>query len=202
MNLPLQPRRVARNGFTIIELLMVITIIVVLAAISIGGFRYATTSAYRNTTVARLQFISTSLESYALDFGQYPPVLRNQTATTEIDGVNFEYGSAAALYQAISGDGNDHIVDGGTASNGQIDQDEAQRGVTELTPGSFREFSGNVFGMVDGFRQPFLYVRFDRDNPTATRNPTFDLWSVSDSGTPGRTSDAGSEDHPQWIKNW
>lgn len=204
MTMNLRDRHRARvvPGFTIIELLMVIAIIVVLAAISIGGFRYAQTSANRNLTKTRLAFISTSLESYALDFGEYPPVLRNQNATTQVNGVTFEYGASAALYQAISGDGNDHITAGGTASDGQFTEEEARRGIAELTPDSYREFATNVFGMIDGFGQPFLYARYDRLNPTATRNPTFDLWSVSDTGTEGRLSDAGSEDNPSWIKNW
>jgi type II secretory pathway pseudopilin PulG len=202
MNLQRRNRRAFANAFTIIELLMVVAIIIALAAISIGGFRYATTSANRSATSARLAFISTSLESYALDFGEYPQVLRNQTATVEIRDAEFKYGSSVALYQAISGDGNDHIVANGTASDGEFTAEEAQRGITELNPSAYREFDDNLFGMIDGFGQPFLYVRFNRADPTATRNPTFDLWSVADSGTDGDTNDAATEDHPSWIKNW
>ncbi len=204
----IQPRHIplsarpAPAGFTLIELMVVIAIIAVLAAISIGGFGYATKNANRNETRARLEFIRTSLESYYHEYGEYPAVLRNQGATTTISGVQFEYGPAAALYQAISGDGDDHIVQGGTPSNGEFTAEEARRGIAELNPSAYREFATNVFSMVDGFGQPFLYVRYDPNNPDSTRNPTYDLWSVADADTPGQTSDAGTNDDPSWIKNW
>jgi len=62
-----------KNAFTLIELLIVVAIIAILAAIAVPNFLEAQVRSKVSRTKADMRSITTALESYAVDFSAYPP---------------------------------------------------------------------------------------------------------------------------------
>jgi prepilin-type N-terminal cleavage/methylation domain-containing protein len=65
----------SNGGFTLLELLIVVAIIAILAAIAIPNFLEAQTRAKAARTRSELKTIAVALESYAVDHGRYPDPL-------------------------------------------------------------------------------------------------------------------------------
>ncbi len=63
----------AKNAFTLIELLIVVAIIGILAAIAVPNFLNAQTRAKISRVAADQKSLATALEQYRLDNGTYPP---------------------------------------------------------------------------------------------------------------------------------
>lgn len=63
----------SRAGFTMVEVMITIGIIITLASLAVYGIAAAKRAARRAETVARLNAISTALTQYHSDFGTYPP---------------------------------------------------------------------------------------------------------------------------------
>ena len=63
----------SNNAFTLIELLIVVAIIAILAAIAVPNFLEAQTRSKVSRAQADLRSIATALESYAVDNNKYPP---------------------------------------------------------------------------------------------------------------------------------
>lgn len=72
-------------AFTLIELLIVVAIIAILAAIAVPNFLEAQTRAKVTRIKADMRALSTALESYVLDHNNYPD--RNPTNNRFIEGV-------------------------------------------------------------------------------------------------------------------
>jgi prepilin-type N-terminal cleavage/methylation domain-containing protein len=66
-------------GFTLIELLIVVAIIAILAAIAVPNFLEAQTRSRVSRVYADCQTLATAIESYYVDYNNYPPGY--QTAT-------------------------------------------------------------------------------------------------------------------------
>jgi prepilin-type N-terminal cleavage/methylation domain-containing protein len=86
-----------RRGFTLIELMVVIAIIIILAAIAIPNYLTMTERAKRSRVASDMATVATVLETYKTDWGKYP--------TTEAD--TFEDLSASTgtglVYKALGG---------------------------------------------------------------------------------------------------
>jgi prepilin-type N-terminal cleavage/methylation domain-containing protein len=71
-----------RKGFTLIELMIVIAIIIILAAIAIPNYLKMTERARRARVAGDFTSLATSLEAYSVDWGAYP----NNAFTANISG--------------------------------------------------------------------------------------------------------------------
>ncbi len=67
----------AQRAFTLIELLIVVAIIAILAAIALPNFQEAQVRAKVSRVKADMRTLSTALEAYCLDMGQYPQSVDN-----------------------------------------------------------------------------------------------------------------------------
>ncbi len=84
---PTSPRR----GFTLVELLIVVTIIVSLVSILLPSIQSAVTSAQRTACLANLRSINTALSGYAADcFGVYPTI-RDPALSYYADAYDWRY---------------------------------------------------------------------------------------------------------------
>jgi general secretion pathway protein G len=173
-------------SFTIIELLVVITIIVILAGLILSTVGYVQKKGARSRAEAEIAAMSAALESYKADNGIYPfDANTNSLTATNTDSTTYSAASLT-LYKALSGDPDaDRVAD--------------QKSYFTFKPNMLAPAGGA--GNVTAIRDPFgnSYGYSTSKNPVANANastasgynPTFDLWST-----------ANSTDANQWIKNW
>lgn len=187
------------RGFTLVELLAVISIITVLMGITTGILRYASGKSAREKARAEIAAFCGAAENYKADTSSYP----RDEAT---DGISAGNASAdqlktgsLAFYRMISGDSD---------ANGIPDKNEG--GLDPITV--YMEFKPSQLGK-SGSRVQYIRDPWDKgstsssygyatkrarliengaDDPVAGRNTTYDIWSKAD-----------SPDNPKaWIGNW
>ncbi|MBN1477342.1 prepilin-type N-terminal cleavage/methylation domain-containing protein, partial [Candidatus Sumerlaeota bacterium] len=64
---------IRHRAFTLIELLIVVAIIAILAAIAVPNFLEAQTRAKVSRVKADIRSVATALEAYIVDYNMYPP---------------------------------------------------------------------------------------------------------------------------------
>jgi len=169
-------------GFTIIELIVVIGIVLVLAGLSLATSGYVHNKGARSRAEAEIAAISAALENYKADNGVY-------VAATAIDAktVGNNLSSYAApsltLYDGLTGDMNhDRSPDAGKSS------------YITFKPNQLSPASDNVAYIKDPFGNSYGYSTANAADATKGYNPTFDLWSTGGAST--------GSDQSQWVKNW
>ena len=94
-----------RRGFTLIELMVVIAIIIILAAIAIPNYLSMTARAKKSRVASDFAAIATALETYKTDWNMYP---------VQTDG---EITVSGEAYQQLTGNGTTYnMSSGGTAT--------------------------------------------------------------------------------------
>jgi general secretion pathway protein G len=180
------------SAFTILELLIVISIIIVLAGLILATSGYVQKKGARSRAEAEIAAISAALENYKADNGIYPTHTDTVALdpTTDVDPSTTlpnKYSKASLyLYEQLSGDSDgDRVVE---------------------QPKSYLQFKPNMLlppppstATIQAIRDPFgnsygYSTSKANDPPGPGFNPTFDLWSTAG----GR----GTSDISQWIKNW
>ncbi|MEM7146374.1 MAG: prepilin-type N-terminal cleavage/methylation domain-containing protein [Verrucomicrobiota bacterium] len=181
-----------RTAFTLVELLVVIAVLAIVAALSVSYFISSNDAAKRKNAKVQLAAISSGIENFHSDHGDFP--VNNGGAA---DG-------AAIIYQALSGDGNDKLGFSGDAdssqgrlgSSGEVylhDLADPNGGSVKL-----RGSANGMYVMVDPWMEPYRYMRRGTaaERRTGQKNEAaFDLWSLG-----GGSDD--EEGEPKWIKNW
>jgi prepilin-type N-terminal cleavage/methylation domain-containing protein len=214
-----------RRGFTLVEMLIVITIIALLAGLTMGAYTYAIRSSKRRLTTGTFEAVKSALEQYNTEFGEYPESANSGQMTEILPGKNYDTGGAACLYQALSGDGYDQIKgvagtgnESSGTSDGKVEGDEVKNIMLKEMPQSMYVKRGSTFLLVDGFGRPFQYVKAAPANTTSggtgssnqdkveTINSTYDLWSYAEDETNITKQSSDALKDPKiaikWIKNW
>jgi general secretion pathway protein G len=179
----------ATGAFTVIELLITITLILVLAGVILATSGYVQTKARRSRAEAEIAAISAALENYRADNGTYPTDTANGTtntldARTMFNPTGAQYAAASFfLYKELSGDPLGNRVPTGKSyfsfkPNLLLPKDQAQA----------------VIAIADPFGQSYGYSTANQANPSKGYNPTFDLWSTGGA--------IAGTDQAKWIKNW
>ena len=183
-----------KSAFTIVELLVVITIIIILAGLILSTVGYVQKKGARSRAEAEIAAISAALESYKVDNGIYPrdtagSTTDNLDARTSGNPTNYQSASLF-LYEQLSATKADGTIIVGAKSYFSFKPNM-------LSPRQ----SLPVTAIVDPFGNSYGYSTAYQKNPSTGYNPTFDLWSTS-----GLTTDppmSGTDTiTPQWIKNW
>ncbi len=217
------------RAFTLVEMLIVVTIISMLAALTMGGYTYAMRASKRRTTIGTFEAIKLALERYNTEFGEYPQAAAtNQMAQFPPGLVTYDTAGAACLYQALTGDGFDQIkgvTSSGSSGGGSGGSSDGKvEGAAEIKNKMFAEIpqtiftrKGSAYILIDGFGHPFQYLKAatptvttgsggnSTDTPT-TINSTYDLWSYSEDEINTNKPSISTLTDPAlsaaWIKNW
>lgn len=212
------PRPGMRRGFTLIEIMVSITIIAMLAGLSLIAMRYANQISSRKKTEAYLKAIELYLDRYRNDNGVYPRPKSEDSdgKSVTVRGNDYPVDGAVTLYQALTGDGDDAIEGGESPSEGKLQSikgsvvywgDADPNGANRIT----RQNDGAYY-IADGFGAPFQYKVPPPYNPKKPeefqqtklqyRNPrTYDLWSYAGEAPLGG-DDVQSANDTTWVKNW
>lgn len=214
--------RAHQDAFTLIELITVVSVIVILFALVVGGFTYADRASKRSRTEVVIRAARSALEAYKEKFGAYPGVA-NPDSAVNIADKSYIAGGGACLYQALTGDGMDQIEgatgEGTPQSDGQLDDAEAPNVMLNDLPKEAWTITDGLYYIVDGFGHPVRYVKASPTisftpgqappDPVTINRGTYDMWSYGeDAENITATSLDASVDGPvntaslKWIKNW
>ena len=179
-----------RQGFTLIELMVVVAVIVILSGLTLGLHGFISAKSANEKAKAQLKTMELGLQRYEADYGGYP---QDEDRTGLI------------LYMMLFGDGvgPDGIMDteDDTEPDGESDEgaevyidkfDPATNELKMLNPAG-RDRGGNVRvpqQVVDPWGNPWRYRAGPEFDP---QNPDFDIWSLGPDGKEGTGDD---------IKNW
>src|SRR5688572_27593951 len=103
----MQPQ--GRRGFTLVELLVVVAMIAILAALAIPRFMRTREQAYRNTMVADLRNLASAQEIYQISNMQYAPTLAavgafaSRDVTIDITEASPNGWAATAVHTGLTG---------------------------------------------------------------------------------------------------
>jgi type II secretory pathway pseudopilin PulG len=184
--------RLYTAAFTVLELLVVITIIVILAGLILATTGYVEKKGARSRAESEIAAFSAAMESYKADNGIYPNNNATDTLNSTSDANPSDYLSACVyLYGELTGDRNlDGTPDSGSKSYLSLRPSSLLRGNMSNPPSS----SNKVTAIRDPFGNSYGYSTMKASGGSGGYNPTYDLWSTA-AGT-------GASDVPGWIKNW
>jgi prepilin-type N-terminal cleavage/methylation domain-containing protein len=177
--------RLGRPAFTLIELMAVITIIVILAGLVVGGLGYVNERQARSKAQVQIALLSKALEEYKLDMGQYPGDAANTTAAGT--------GVTQQLYTALFYEGYEYSTKTPPPTTwektvGSVTVPKATKiYLPDLNPKTSKQGwvtntatitpSLTAPGIVDPWGKEYRYRK-----GTTAMNPDFDLWSMGKDG--------------------
>jgi len=212
------------KAFTLVEMLIVLSIIALLAGLTLGGYTYAMRSSKRRLTTGTFEAVSSALEDYRTEFGEYPEPASTGTMVAFLPTKSYDVSGATCLYQALSGDGFDQIkgVTAGDsqtsgASDGKTEGEEIKNMMLKEMPQTMWRRMGQTFVLVDGFGRPFQYIKAapagagggtggSSSSQATTVNSTYDLWSYAEDELNINMKSVETLENQmlaaKWIKNW
>ena len=186
-------------AFTLIELIVVITVIIILTGLVLSTVGYAQKKGARARAETEIAAISAACESYKADNGVYPNNgdTNNLDARTSGNPSSPSYNlTSLALYNLLFG-----------ATNGSRTPNAGARSYFLFKPNmlSPADQTQNVQYIRDPFGNSYGYSTIDNPvanpSPTPGYNPTFDLWSTA-GVAPSPTPAPPATQQDLWIKNW
>jgi general secretion pathway protein G len=186
-----------KSAFTIIELLVVISIIIILAGLILSTVGYVQKKGARSRAEAEIAALSAALESYKADNGIYP----RDTANSTTENLNARTSGNPTNYQTASLFLYDSLFGSATSGSRTTASGTTAYFVFKpnmLSPGDQTQ---NVQYIRDPFGNSYGYSTAYQKNSATGYNPTFDLWSTA--GLTANPRATGTDTiTPQWIKNW
>ncbi|MCX6876340.1 MAG: type II secretion system protein GspG [Verrucomicrobia bacterium] len=168
------PHRI-RHGFTLVEMLATITIIVILAGLVVAGTAFVKDRQKRATAEIQIRLLANACEEYKLDHGSYP----GSDSSLNGDGRNMTNGLFKDLYWDSNRDG-----------AGPQNDSEQKIYISELDPKNnkqgWTEGRGEAARIVDPWGNEYRYRK-----GVNAQSPDFDLWSP---GKDGRTNPENPKD--------
>jgi len=175
-------RKGAKGGFSLLEVLVVVVIMMILAALSVGIYGWVEARKRDDLSKNQLNMLTMAVERYYNDHQAYP----------KLDGKLSLESSSQALYAALYGD-----EDG----DGNTDEGKSVY-LSELDPkgsGAKTKFvvkEGNGFIVMDPWGKPFRYRlgydQLEQGDENAGENPDFDVWSAGKDGQDGTSDDVAN----------
>ena len=153
-------------GFTLVELLTVVAIIMILAALTIAALSYFNRKSAEDKCRVQVKLIERALEEYKLDNGAFP-------LNEKSDGT----GASTVLVKSLY---TDCVTNKSTIYMPQFD----------INSQGGQKWIDKAGKLTDGFGYEFRYRCFDttkEGSAAMQKNPDFDLWSV---GADGKTDTA------------
>ncbi len=188
-------RRIGSAAFTLIEVLAVITIIMILAGVVVGGMEYANQRQANEAARVQIALLSKGIEEYKVDMGVYPGTDDNTAIAGDV---------SEQLYQALFKDGYDY-TDPATPPSPwtkatkiyltQLDPRNSKQGwVTKTTAST----PGTSIKIRDPWGNGYRYRKGSN-----AQNPDFDLWSTGKDSKTNATSPAMTiDDNKDDIRNF
>lgn len=194
-------QRKGKAAFTLIELMAVITIIVILAGLVVGGLGFVSDRQAKEKAKVQIALLSKALEEYKLDMGSYPLTTDKSGTFTTAPGS----ATSSVLFKALYWDSDN--------DNSPVPADTDQKiYLSDLDPATSKQgwtsgAAGAGTTIVDPWGNQYCYrtattgsgivAQTNTDgtvktNPN-TQNPDFDLWSMgkdgkTKTGTPADTT--------------
>jgi general secretion pathway protein G len=163
------------RGFTLIEMLATITIIVILAGMVVAGTAFVKEKQRRSTAEVQIKLLANACEEFKLDNGYYPGIQEN----TRGDGKTMSNELFTDLYWDSDRDG----------SGPKSDSDQKIY-IAELDPENnkqgWMDGKGQSAKILDPWNNEYRYRK-----GTNAINPDFDLWSA---GKDGKTNPENPRD--------
>lgn len=189
------PSRRHPAAFSLIELMAVITIIVILAGIVVGGMGYVSEKQARDKARVQIALLSKAIEEYKLDMGNYPGATAafGGDAATDING-DF----STVLYNALFYEGWQYTNpdtppdDWGTRATKiylpELDPRNSKLGWVDPVTGTPPPPPPASVPIKDPWGNNYRYRK-----GTNAQNPDFDLWSHGKDGN----HNAGNLNHAE-----
>jgi prepilin-type N-terminal cleavage/methylation domain-containing protein len=168
------PTRI-RRGFTLIEMLTVVTIIVILAGIMVAGTAFVKEKQRRSTAEIQIKLLANACEEFKADNLYYPGIQEN----TRGDGKNMSNELFTDLFWDSDRDGSGPKSD----SDQKIYIDQLN---PEYNKQGWIDGKGQAAKILDPWNNEYRY----RKGGNAI-NPDFDLWST---GKDGKTNPENPKD--------
>jgi type II secretory pathway pseudopilin PulG len=176
-------RAVDASAFTVVELLIVMAISLVLAALILATSGYLQKKGASSRSEAEIAAMSAALENYKADNGIYP-----RDATTDaLDARN----PIASAYQPASLYLYNQLAGASHGSRTPTGKSYFPFRPNQLNPSDQNQ---DVIFIRDPFGNSYGYSTAYQADSAKGYNPTFDLWSTANAKP--------ATDQIQWIKNW
>ena len=194
------PSRRHPAAFTLIELMAVITIIIILAGLVVGGMGFVTERQAKEKAKTQVALLSKAIEEYKLDMGKYPGTADNTGAAGT--------GVSAQLYQALFYEGYEFSKNPNRTDN-PTNPKASKIYLPELDPRSSKQGWVNAVTsgeppasttIMDPWGQEYRYRK-----GTNAQNPDFDLWSIGKDAktqTGNTDSQLNHKDNKDDIRNF